>query len=100
MFKIEFESKNDCMNFCGKKGIKIDQIREYKKDEVISFSSRIKNRESQILSNVPLVEWAEWGDVEYGCVRVCEGGEETLMGQNGCGRIMMKVRKDMRDMGY
>lgn len=43
-----------------------------------------------------LVEYASWGDVEYGCSLMVKDGKEFLMGMNGCGKTMMKVREKMR----
>lgn len=177
MFKIEFKNEEDGVNYCLKKGVNINEIRRYKMDKVICFSSRMKGTDGFVLSNMyacklewngmkfnsleqlysyfmfdgkpdvqddimecknsfevkrvckkyvdgkdnfkvlewcmrlkykqcsefrrileksgdkPLVEYAEWGDVIYGC---CKYGEDNLIGMNACGRIMMKVRNDMR----
>ena len=38
-----------------------------------------------------LVEWAWWGDTEYGCVLQ----DGIFKGKNACGRIMMKVREEL-----
>lgn len=38
-----------------------------------------------------LVEWAWWGDKEFGCV--LEYG--NFVGKNACGRLMMKVREEL-----
>ena len=38
-----------------------------------------------------LVEWAWWGDKEFGCV--LEDG--VFRGKNACGRLMMKVREEL-----
>ncbi len=183
-FTVEFPSKEDGEKYCEKKGIQSKNIREYEKDKVLCFSSRIQTKEAQILSNmypcslsigwyrfnsveqafhyfsftedpdvqdyilacrnayevkqkckglqkdknflqkrfglleyclqlkydqckefrdilnqsgdIPLVEWAEWGDVEYGCCKCYDADQEWLIGQNACGRMMMKVRADNR----
>ena len=181
---VEFKNHEEGIEYCKKKNIHLKDIREYKVDDVIYFSSRIKTKEAQILSNmypckfyignirfnsveqafhyfcfteqpeiqyhilacrsgyevkskckglrrdsnflrkrygllelcltekylqcaefreildnsgdVPLVEWAEWGDVEYGCCKYYNADQECLIGQNACGRLMMKVRQDNR----
>ena len=177
LYKIEFKNEDDGVKYCLKKGVKVSEIRRYKLDEVITFSSRMKGTDGFVLSNMytctlcwngmkfnsleqlysyfmfdgkpdvqdeimecktsfdvkrickkygngkdsfkvlewcmrlkyeqcsefrrileesgdkVLVEYAEWGDVIYGC---CKYGDNGLIGQNGCGRIMMKVREDMR----
>jgi predicted NAD-dependent protein-ADP-ribosyltransferase YbiA (DUF1768 family) len=177
LYKIEFENEEEGVKYCLKKGVVEKEIRRYKLSDVITFSSRIKERDSSILSNMyhcdlyynglkfnsleqayhyflfdgkpdvqseimrcktsfevkkvgkkyvgkdnfkvlefcmrlkykyckefrdilvksgdkEIVEYAEWGDVIYGC---CKYGEDGLIGQNACGRIMMKVREDMRN---
>lgn len=183
-YKVEFPNREAGVKYCEKKGILAKNIRDYKKDEVIFYSSRVKTREAQILSNmypcrlnlngqifksvehmyhymcftqyreiqdriqvcrtgfevkqmckglkrddnfeekhhdvmefcmnlkyqqckefreilensgdVPLVEWAEWGDVSAGTCLYMKGGEEWLIGQNSGGRLLMKVRLNNR----
>lgn len=38
-----------------------------------------------------LVEWAWWGDKEFGCVLK----DGKFIGKNACGRLMMKVREEL-----
>lgn len=180
-FVITFSNEEEGINYCLKKDIDRGQIRRYKLDEVIPFSSRLKGGNGAILSNMyacnlfwngmhfnsleqlyyyfrfdgepdvqaqimacknafdvkrlgkkfgggkqsnkvfewclklkylqceefrkileesgdkPLVEYAEWGDVKNGCCKFDNVGEDWLIGQNTCGRLMMKVREEMKN---
>lgn len=180
LYKKEFQTRDEAVKYCIKKGIQEKEIRDYRLDDVIPFSSRINSLAATIMSNMypctltykgktfnsveqafhyycftqfpqmqeqimacknafevkkiikgaekdgdyeqkkyrvlanclqlkyqqcsrfrdfikasgntPLVEWAEWGDVEFGCCKYEVDGEWRLIGQNACGRLMMKVR--------
>ena len=182
---VEFPSREEGLEYCLRKGIKEEEIRDYKKDECLFYSSRVRTREGQILSNMylcqleldgvkfhsveqmyhyfifsqfpdvqeriqqcrtgfdvkkmckrlqrdddfmekkykvmtdclrlkckqckefrevleksgdlPLVEWAEWGDVSAGTCKYMKDGEEWLIGRNSGGRLLMKVREEMRN---
>ena len=185
---VEFPSREIGVEYCINKGIVESDIRDYKKDEVLFYSSRVKTWEAQILSNMymcklvykglifnsveqmyhyfvftqhpdvqvriqecrtgfdvkkmckglerdgdfmekkykvmeaclrlkyiqckefrevleksgnkPIVEWAEWGDVSAGTCRYIEDGEEWLIGRNSGGRLLMKVRENMKNGDY
>ena len=187
MYKIEFPDMASGITYCEKRGIDMAQIRTYKLNEVIPFSSRLKSDTSRVLSNmyrcklrwngkefgsvehafhyfclsenplsqqriltidnpfdvkatcktmemdsdylkkrwkvlkfclnlkyeqcekfrkiledsgdIPLVEYAEWGDVFYGTCKFLNKDEEWLIGQNACGRLMMQIRLEHKEAG-
>ena len=185
--QIVFANKEEALVFCEKKGIKAKNIREYKLNEIIPFSSRVPGIHGYTFSNmypcrltrkntvfnsveqafhyfcfqenpemqekilactngyevkalckganrdsnyeekkfkvlkyclglkfdqceefrkllmstgdIPLVEWAPWGDVEFGACKCMIDGKEYLIGANATGRTMMQIRLEHRETG-
>lgn len=185
--QIKFASREEALIFIEKKGIKTNDVRDYKLNEVIPFSSRVPGIHGYIFSNmypckliwkdiefnsveqvfhyscfqenpeilkkilyckngydvkavckgqrrdadfnvkkfeilkscirlkfdqceqfrtllmatgdIPLVEWAPWGDVEYGTCKYIKDGEEWLIGKNATGRLMMQIRQEHKEAG-
>ena len=185
--QIEFANKEESLVFIEKKGIKTKDVREYKLNDVIPFSSRVPGIHGYVFSNmypckliwkdiefnsveqvfhyscykenpemqkkilackngyevkaackgqrrdadfnekkfdilkscmrlkfdqceqfrallmatgdIPLVEWAPWGDVEYGTCKCMKGAEEWLIGENATGRTMMQIRLEHMETG-
>jgi ribA/ribD-fused uncharacterized protein len=185
--QIVFANKEEALVFCEKKGIKSKNIREYKLNQVIPFSSRVPGIHGYVFSNmypckliwkdiefnsveqvfhyscykenpemqkkilkckngfevkkictgvsrdadfkekkfdilksclklkfdqceqfrtllmstgdIPLVEWAPWGDVEFGACKCMIDGKEYLIGANATGRTMMQIRLEHMETG-
>lgn len=77
-----------------------------KKFEILKSCIRLKFDQCEqfrtllmLTGNIPLVEWAPWGDVEYGTCKYMKDGEEWLIGENATGRLMMQIRQEHKEAG-
>ena len=55
LYKKEFQTRDEAVKYCIKKGIQEKEIRDYRLDDVIPFSSRINSLAATIMSNMYLV---------------------------------------------
>ena len=63
---------------------------QVKYNQCKEFSTILKNNMDK-----ELVEFAYWGDTEWGCTQ--DKVTHNYVGKNACGRLMMKVREMNRD---
>lgn len=98
--KDGFEVKSLC------KGAKRDSNYENMKNKILKACIELKFKQCELFrkllldtDDIPLVELAPWGDVEFGTCYCLKNNERWLIGQNACGRLMMQVRLEHREAG-
>ena len=100
------ESKRKGERFMKKLGIANDIRRDV---QLLRLAIRVKYNCCEAFKNfldghpnIPIVEYAWWGDSEYGCVDI-DGAlkynwhQGLIQGQNVCGRIIRGVRDEVKD---
>ena len=98
--KNGYEVKSVC------KGVSRDANFKEKKLDILKSCLKLKFDQCEqfrtlLMStgDIPLVEWAPWGDVEYGTCKCTQNGGAWLIGENATGRTLMQIRLEHRETG-